>query len=151
MLAFFRVCMKAREMITCWSTNQAKQMSKFKRKLNLEARSGLFKMTNKIALTSSVIAVDLIPLLSHGAQGESDEALGRAQGIWWQAGTNIKLTLRCCCSQQKSLVVADFECMFRVKMHQKELTETLRKPRWRMSYLRLKGKSLIHHQEKIPL
>lgn len=56
-------------------------MSKFKRKLNLEARSGLFKMTNKIALTSSVIAVDLIPLLSHGAQGESDEALGRAQGI----------------------------------------------------------------------
>ena len=36
-------------------------------------------------------------------------------------------------------------------MHQKELTETLRKPRWRMSYLRLKGKSLIHHQEKIPL
>ena len=80
-------------------------------------------MTNKIALTSSVIAVDLIPLLSHGAQGESDEALGRAQGIWWQAGTNIKLTLRCCCSQQKSLVVADFECMFRVKMHQKELTD----------------------------
>ena len=33
-------------------------MSKFKRKLNLEARSGLLKMTNKIALTSAVIAVD---------------------------------------------------------------------------------------------
>ena len=33
-------------------------MSKFKRKLSLKARSGLLKMTNKIALTSAVIAVD---------------------------------------------------------------------------------------------
>lgn len=82
-------------------------MPKFKRKLNLEARSGLSRWQQ----TCPDFCCDWWISITQ-PQGPRWIWCGFRKGprcMWWQVGTNIKLTLRCCYSEQKSLVEADLD------------------------------------------